>query len=114
VKDVQADRWLGWFNGPVQTIFQQYGFFDPEGVFIGDGSYLFKRGVANFSTDNLQAAADDFAQDAKLDPKIISPATTWAWHTSGWTSSKRLNRASSIFEDQGDCAGAPCPGRPVL
>ena len=41
VKDVKADRWLGWFNGPVQAIFQQYGFFDPEGVFIGDGSYLF-------------------------------------------------------------------------
>jgi len=41
VKDVKADRWLAWFNGPVQTAFQQYGFFDPEGVFIGDGSYLF-------------------------------------------------------------------------
>ena len=41
VKDVKADRWLGWFNGLVQAIFQQYGFFDPEGVFVGDGSYLF-------------------------------------------------------------------------
>jgi hypothetical protein len=41
VKDVQADRWLGWFNGPGQTTFQQYGFFDPEGVFVGDASYLF-------------------------------------------------------------------------
>lgn len=41
VKDVKADRWLEWFNGPVQTTFQQYGFFDPEGVFVGDGSYLF-------------------------------------------------------------------------
>lgn len=41
VKDVKADRWQAWFNGPVQTAFQQYGFFDPEGVFIGDGSYLF-------------------------------------------------------------------------
>jgi hypothetical protein len=40
-KDVSAARWLEWFNGAVQESFQQYGFFDPEGVFIGDGSYLF-------------------------------------------------------------------------
>jgi hypothetical protein len=41
VQDVSAQRWLEWFNGPVQETFQAYGFFDPEGVFIGDGSYLF-------------------------------------------------------------------------
>jgi hypothetical protein len=41
VKDVPAKDWQEWFNGPVQKIFQAYGFFDPEGVFIGDGSYLF-------------------------------------------------------------------------
>lgn len=41
VKDVPAAEWQAWFNGPVQAVFQRYGFFDPEGVFIGDGSYLF-------------------------------------------------------------------------
>jgi hypothetical protein len=41
VKDVPAAHWQGWFNGPVQAVFQRYGFFDPEGLFIGDGSYLF-------------------------------------------------------------------------
>jgi hypothetical protein len=41
VRDVPAPRWQDWFNGAVQEVFQQYGFFDPEGVFIGDGSYLF-------------------------------------------------------------------------
>lgn len=41
VKDVAADKWLAWFNGPAQQTFQAYGFFDPEGIFIGDGSYLF-------------------------------------------------------------------------
>jgi hypothetical protein len=41
LKDVPALRWLDWFNGPVQQIFQNHGFFDPEGLFIGDGSYLF-------------------------------------------------------------------------
>lgn len=41
VKDVSAARWLDWFNGPVQEVFQSQGCFDPEGVFVGDGSYLF-------------------------------------------------------------------------
>jgi hypothetical protein len=41
LKDVPAKCWLEWFNGPVQEVFQSHGFFDPEGIFIGDGSYLF-------------------------------------------------------------------------
>jgi hypothetical protein len=41
VKDVPATQWLEWYNGPVQQVFQRYGFFDPAGIFIGDGSYLF-------------------------------------------------------------------------
>jgi hypothetical protein len=41
LKDVSATQWLEWFNGSVQAIFHSYGFFDPQGVFIGDGSYLF-------------------------------------------------------------------------
>jgi hypothetical protein len=41
LKDVPAAQWLAWFNGPVQQIFQAEGFFDPEGLFIGDASYLF-------------------------------------------------------------------------
>jgi len=41
LKDVPAADWLEWFNGSVQKVFQADGFFDPEGIFIGDGSYLF-------------------------------------------------------------------------
>lgn len=41
VKDVKAESWMDWFNGAVQEVFQSYGFFDPNGIFIGDGSYLF-------------------------------------------------------------------------
>jgi hypothetical protein len=41
VKDVSAARWMEWFNGALQETFQRYGFFDPEGVFVGDASYLF-------------------------------------------------------------------------
>jgi hypothetical protein len=40
-RDVAAEAWLGWFNGAVQEVFQSQGFFDPEGIFIGDASYLF-------------------------------------------------------------------------
>ena len=41
MKDVAAQTWMDWFNGEVQQTFQSYGFFDPAGVFVGDGSYLF-------------------------------------------------------------------------
>jgi hypothetical protein len=41
VMDVPAQQWVEWFNTSVQKIFQSDGFFDPEGIFIGDGSYLF-------------------------------------------------------------------------
>jgi hypothetical protein len=41
LKDVPAAQWMDWFNQPGQQSFQSYGFFDPEGIFIGDGSYLF-------------------------------------------------------------------------
>jgi hypothetical protein len=41
VRDVPAADWQSWFNGAVQQVFQRYGFFDPAGIFIGDGSYLF-------------------------------------------------------------------------
>jgi len=40
-RDVPGQDWLSWFNGAVQESFQSYGFYDPNGVFIGDGSYLF-------------------------------------------------------------------------
>lgn len=41
VQDVGAKQWQDWFNGEIQKVFQSHGFFDPEGVFVGDGSYLF-------------------------------------------------------------------------
>jgi hypothetical protein len=40
-KDVADSRWQAWFNESVQQVFQKYGFFDPEGIFIGDATYLF-------------------------------------------------------------------------
>lgn len=40
-REVAAADWQAWFNGPVQEVFQSYGFVDPEGIFIGDGSYVF-------------------------------------------------------------------------
>lgn len=40
-RDVAGEDWLSWFNGAVQETFLSYGFFEPDGIFIGDGSYLF-------------------------------------------------------------------------
>jgi hypothetical protein len=40
-RDVPAKKWFDWFNQSVQKVFQAYGFFDPQGIFVGDGSYLF-------------------------------------------------------------------------
>lgn len=40
-KRVGAQPWMDWYNQDVQEVYQRYGFFDPAGVFIGDGSYLF-------------------------------------------------------------------------
>ena len=41
LKDVPAENWAEWYNTAIQKVYQRYGFFDPEGVFLGDGSYLF-------------------------------------------------------------------------
>ena len=41
LKDVPAQSWALWYNTEVQKVYQRYGFFDPEGIFLGDGSYLF-------------------------------------------------------------------------
>lgn len=41
LKSVAAARWQDWYNAGVQEVYQRYGFFDPAGIFVGDGSYLF-------------------------------------------------------------------------
>ena len=41
LKKVPAARWQDWYNAGVQEVYQRYGFFDPAGIFVGDGSYLF-------------------------------------------------------------------------
>jgi hypothetical protein len=40
-KDTEAEALLGWFNRDVGKMFRKHRAFDPEGIFIGDGSYLF-------------------------------------------------------------------------
>jgi hypothetical protein len=40
-KDTDAEALLGWFNRDVVRVFRKHRVFDPEGIFIGDGSYLF-------------------------------------------------------------------------
>jgi hypothetical protein len=40
-KKTDADLLMKWFNHSVVGIFKQHHAFDPEGIFIGDASYLF-------------------------------------------------------------------------
>lgn len=40
-KDTDAGALLEWFNRDVLRVFRKHRAFDPEGIFIGDGSYLF-------------------------------------------------------------------------
>ena len=40
-KDTDAEALMGWFNRDVGRVFCKRRVFDPEGLFIGDGSYLF-------------------------------------------------------------------------
>jgi hypothetical protein len=40
-KDTDAQALMEWFNRDVVRVFRRHRAFDPEGIFIGDGSYLF-------------------------------------------------------------------------
>jgi len=40
-RKTDAELLMTWFNRDVVTIFKQHHAFDPEGIFIGDASYLF-------------------------------------------------------------------------
>jgi hypothetical protein len=40
-KDTDAGVLMEWFNRDVLKVFRKHRAFDPEGIFIGDGSYLF-------------------------------------------------------------------------
>lgn len=40
-KATEAEQLLGWYNRQMPLLLQQEGLFDPEGIFIGDASYVF-------------------------------------------------------------------------
>jgi hypothetical protein len=40
-RSTESEKLLGWFNCDVMQILKQHRAFDPEGIFLGDGSYLF-------------------------------------------------------------------------
>jgi hypothetical protein len=84
VKDVPDQRWLEWYNGPVQKAFQEYGFFDPQGIFIGDGSYLFVPDnpayegsvVLWFDEPTIRWSTINSAPSNERKP-IVNAATSW-------------------------------------
>ena len=40
-RDTDADKLMRWFNNDVTGVFRARRIFDPAGIFIGDGSYIF-------------------------------------------------------------------------
>jgi len=40
-RDTDADELMDWYNKDVSLVFKKHKQFDPEGIFIGDASYLF-------------------------------------------------------------------------
>jgi len=40
-KVTEAKQLLGWYNRQMPLLLQQEGLFDPEGIFVGDASYVF-------------------------------------------------------------------------
>jgi len=47
-KDTEAAALMNWFSTDVAEIFKSQGAFDKEGIFIGDGSYLFVPDNSNY------------------------------------------------------------------
>ena len=51
-RDTKADRLHAWFNREVPRCLRSLRLFDQEGLFIGDGSYLFVPDNEHYPTGN--------------------------------------------------------------
>ena len=97
LKDVPAASWLEWFNGAVQQVFQSYGFFDPEGLFIGDGSYLFVPDNPAYE-DSAVLWFDE--HNHPLDPDQLSPEQRQRAHRERcykWVSLLHLRGGAHVY-----------------
>lgn len=52
-RDTDTDRLHAWFNREVPRCLRSLGLFDPEGLFIGDASYLFVPDNDNYENSDL-------------------------------------------------------------
>ncbi len=52
-RDTQAERLHAWFNREVPRCLRSLGLFDPEGLFIGDASYLFVPNNEHYQQSDL-------------------------------------------------------------
>jgi len=70
-RDTDAGRLHHWFNREVPRCLRSLKLFDPEGLFIGDGSYLFVPDNPNYEgSDKLLFDENDHPVDPKqVDPK---------------------------------------------
>lgn len=76
-KRTDAELLTTWFNRGVVGIFKQHHAFDPEGIFIGDASYLFVPDNDNYEGSSLMLFDDhNHPVDAKkLSPKELARCT---------------------------------------
>lgn len=70
-KRTDAGRLMTWFNRDVTGIFKQHHAFDPEGIFIGDATYLFVPDNERYEGSSLMLFDE---HNHPVDRKDISPA----------------------------------------
>ena len=95
-RDVAGEDWLNWFNGAVQKTFQSSGFFDPEGVFVGDGSYLSVPDNPAYE-DSVVMWFDEHNQPVDYE-KLDAAARRKVVRRSGYNWVSRCNRRSSVAQ----------------
>jgi hypothetical protein len=110
-RQTDAEKLQTWFNRDVVGIFKQHHAFDPEGIFIGDASYLFIPGNPRYENSS-RLLFDE--HDHPIEAKNLTPEERKKYR---WRSCYKLvsllhtNRAGEFFLYAGlRVTGARSPG----
>lgn len=96
-KRTDASLLMTWFNRDVTGIFKQHHAFDPEGIFIGDATYLFVPDNERYEGSSRMLFDE---HNHPIDPKDISPVerARCVWHRCyKLVSLIHTNRAGDFF-----------------
>ncbi|MCK5651422.1 MAG: hypothetical protein KAJ42_08605, partial [Gemmatimonadetes bacterium] len=69
-RSTPQDELLGWFNKDVVKILKQHKAFDPQGIFLGDASYLFVPDNPNYE-NSIRLLFDE--RNHPVESKALSP-----------------------------------------